>query len=114
MIKLTARQEQILGLIRDEIDILFGNEEEVFRLYEAGDLYTAIERLRAFDTQGVLASRLDALEAIAAALALAEPRDMVLLLGKGHEGSIIMATVSIPWDEARVAREILAGMGYTG
>ena len=37
---------ELLGLIRDEIDILFGNEEEVFRLYEAGDLYTAIERLR--------------------------------------------------------------------
>jgi len=34
----------------------------------AGPFGTAIERLRAFDTQGVLASRLDALEAIAAAL----------------------------------------------
>lgn len=56
----------------------------------------------------------DRQQAIAAALAMAEPRDMVLLLGKGHEGSIIMATGSIPWDEARVARDILAGMGYTG
>lgn len=55
----------------------------------------------------------DRQHAIAAAMALAEPRDMVLLLGKGHEGSIIMATGSIPWDEARVAREILAQMGYT-
>jgi UDP-N-acetylmuramoyl-L-alanyl-D-glutamate--2,6-diaminopimelate ligase len=55
----------------------------------------------------------DRQQAIAAALALAEPRDMVLLLGKGHEGSIIMATGSIPWDEARVARDILAQMGYT-
>ena len=56
----------------------------------------------------------DRQQAIAAALALAEPRDMVLLLGKGHEGSIIMATGSIPWDEARVAREILAQLGYAG
>ena len=55
----------------------------------------------------------DRQQAIAAALALAEPHDMVLLLGKGHEGSIIMATGSIPWDEARVARDILAQMGYT-
>jgi sugar/nucleoside kinase (ribokinase family) len=36
----------LLDLIRDEIDILFGNEEETFRLYEAGDLSTAVERLR--------------------------------------------------------------------
>ncbi len=36
----------LLGLIKDEIDILFGNEDEIFRLYEAGDLATAVERLR--------------------------------------------------------------------
>lgn len=36
----------LLGLIKDEVDILFGNEEEIFRLYEAGDLSTAVERLR--------------------------------------------------------------------
>lgn len=36
----------LLELIRDEVDILFGNEEEIFRLYEAGDLETAVERLR--------------------------------------------------------------------
>jgi sugar/nucleoside kinase (ribokinase family) len=43
---------ELLTLIRDEVDILFGNEEEVFRLYEAGDLGTAVERLR---TANVLA-----------------------------------------------------------
>ncbi|MCA0200896.1 MAG: adenosine kinase [Proteobacteria bacterium] len=36
----------LLGLIKDEIDILFGNEDEIFRLYEAGDISTAVERLR--------------------------------------------------------------------
>lgn len=36
----------LLDLIRDEIDILFGNEDEIFRLYEAGDLNSAVERLR--------------------------------------------------------------------
>ncbi len=36
----------LLGLIKDEVDILFGNEHEIFQLYEASDLDTAIERLR--------------------------------------------------------------------
>ena len=54
----------------------------------------------------------DRREAIAAALHAAEPGDMVLLLGKGHEGSIIYASGSLPWDESAVAREILASRGY--
>jgi len=36
----------LLDLIRDDVDILFGNEDEIFRMYEAGDLNSAIERLR--------------------------------------------------------------------
>ena len=39
-------REEFARLVRDEIDILFGNEDEIFRLYEAGDLATAVERLR--------------------------------------------------------------------
>jgi UDP-N-acetylmuramoyl-L-alanyl-D-glutamate--2,6-diaminopimelate ligase len=50
--------------------------------------------------------------AIAAALQAAQPGDLVLLLGKGHEGSIIYADGSLPWDEAAVARELLAELGY--
>jgi UDP-N-acetylmuramoyl-L-alanyl-D-glutamate--2,6-diaminopimelate ligase len=50
--------------------------------------------------------------AIRAALAAAQPGDLVLLLGKGHEGSIIYAHGSEPWDEAAVARELLAELGY--
>jgi len=52
--------------------------------------------------------------AIAAALHAAQPTDMVLLLGKGHEGSIIQAHGSIPWDEASTARAVLAQLGYSG
>lgn len=50
--------------------------------------------------------------AIAAACAAAAPGDMVLLLGKGHEGSIIYAHGSVPWDEAAQARTVLASLGY--
>jgi sugar/nucleoside kinase (ribokinase family) len=39
-------RDDLLTLIREDVDILFGNEEEIFRLYHADDLATAIERLR--------------------------------------------------------------------
>lgn len=55
----------------------------------------------------------DRTAAIQAALAAARPGDIVLLLGKGHEGSIIYADGSIPWDEAAVAQAALHDLGYT-
>jgi UDP-N-acetylmuramoyl-L-alanyl-D-glutamate--2,6-diaminopimelate ligase len=54
----------------------------------------------------------DRREAITRALSLAEKGDTVLLLGKGHERSIIYADGPIPWLEAQVAREILEQMGW--
>jgi UDP-N-acetylmuramoyl-L-alanyl-D-glutamate--2,6-diaminopimelate ligase len=56
----------------------------------------------------------DRREAIAAAFERARPGDVVLLAGKGHEPTILYADGSIPWDEAGVARELLAGMGFGG
>jgi len=46
--------------------------------------------------------------AIAAAFARARPGDTVLLAGKGHEQCIIMGREKVPWDDRRVARELLA------
>ncbi|MFV9504875.1 MAG: UDP-N-acetylmuramoyl-L-alanyl-D-glutamate--2,6-diaminopimelate ligase [Oscillochloridaceae bacterium umkhey_bin13] len=54
----------------------------------------------------------DRASALAAAMAAAQPGDLVLLLGKGHEGSIIYADHSLPWDEAAEARRALALLGY--
>jgi UDP-N-acetylmuramoylalanyl-D-glutamate--2,6-diaminopimelate ligase (EC 6.3.2.13) len=54
----------------------------------------------------------DRAQAIRVALAAAQPGDLVLLLGKGHEGSIIYADHSIPWNEEAVARQALAELGY--
>lgn len=46
--------------------------------------------------------------AIAHAIALADPeRDLVLLAGKGHETYQIRGTVSYPFDEAEIVRELL-------
>ncbi len=50
--------------------------------------------------------------AIRKALSAAGPGDTVLLLGKGHETSIIAASGAEPWDEATVAVEELAALGY--
>ena len=36
----------------------------------------------------------------------------MLLLGKGHEASILYADRALPWDEAEAAREALAALGY--
>ena len=57
---------------------------------------------------------LDRRRAIGEALGLARPGDTVLLAGKGHEASIIMAEETISWNEAAVAREILSEMGFGG
>ncbi len=56
----------------------------------------------------------DRREAIFTALRAAQPGDTVALIGKGHENSIIIGAVAVPWDEAAVAREGLRALGYGG
>ncbi|MDR0568782.1 MAG: UDP-N-acetylmuramoyl-L-alanyl-D-glutamate--2,6-diaminopimelate ligase, partial [Spirochaetaceae bacterium] len=51
-------------------------------------------------------------EAIRKAFALARPGDTVLLLGKGHENSIIYANETKPYDEIREAEKALEELGY--
>ncbi len=50
--------------------------------------------------------------AIAHALRLAEPGDVVLLAGKGHEPSIIYGDDRRWWDEREVARQELRAIGF--
>lgn len=47
--------------------------------------------------------------AIARALELATPADLVLLAGKGHESTIERSDGPISWDEAGVARQLIEG-----
>ncbi len=54
----------------------------------------------------------DRREAIRAAMERARPGDLLLLLGKGHEGCIFYADHALPWDEAAVAHELLREIGY--
>ncbi len=50
--------------------------------------------------------------AIRLAFESAREGDVVVLCGKGHEASIEMAGRALPWNEAAVAREVLAELGY--
>lgn len=54
----------------------------------------------------------DRREAIRAAVDRAKPGDTVVLLGKGHERSIIYAEGPRPWNEAEVALDVLIEAGY--
>lgn len=56
----------------------------------------------------------DRLEAIRTALGRAAAGDRVLLLGKGHESTIIYANGTIPWDEVAAAERCLAELGFPG
>jgi UDP-N-acetylmuramoyl-L-alanyl-D-glutamate--2,6-diaminopimelate ligase len=42
----------------------------------------------------------------------AQPGDVVLLAGKGHEQRMVVGDQRRPWDDARVATEVLAELGF--
>ncbi|HEY0759813.1 MAG TPA: UDP-N-acetylmuramoyl-L-alanyl-D-glutamate--2,6-diaminopimelate ligase [Acidisarcina sp.] len=50
--------------------------------------------------------------AIQIALGRARPGDIVLIAGKGHERVQMVGGISLPFDDAEVARRVLAGFGY--
>lgn len=52
------------------------------------------------------------LEAIRQACRIARSGDLVLLLGKGHEGSIIYSDGAREWDEIEAAERCLSELGY--
>jgi UDP-N-acetylmuramoyl-L-alanyl-D-glutamate--2,6-diaminopimelate ligase len=54
----------------------------------------------------------DRRKAILESVRRARPGDTVLLLGKGHEASIIYPGAPLPWSEAEEAREALRALGY--
>ena len=64
-------------------------------------------------TEGRLIIELDRRKAIRRALEIAEPGDVLLFLGKGHEGNIIYADHSLEWDEAQVVAEEISRLRGT-
>jgi UDP-N-acetylmuramoyl-L-alanyl-D-glutamate--2,6-diaminopimelate ligase len=58
------------------------------------------------DTSGLVVEP-DRRAAIAEALALAHPGDVVVVAGKGHETTQTIGTTVLPFDDRAVARELL-------
>jgi UDP-N-acetylmuramoyl-L-alanyl-D-glutamate--2,6-diaminopimelate ligase len=55
---------------------------------------------------------LDRRAAIRLLFELAQPGDAVLLAGKGHEQRMVVGDQRRPWNDARVAAEVLAELGF--
>ncbi len=55
---------------------------------------------------------LDRREAIAHALHMAQPGDCVLLTGQGIADTLLVGDKRVAWDEAAIARQVLADLGY--
>ena len=72
----------------------------------------ALVGLRRFDTPH--AAEPDRARAIRLALAQAQPGDVVLLAGKGHEPYQVLKDRTIAFDDREAARAALAEMGYAG
>jgi UDP-N-acetylmuramoyl-L-alanyl-D-glutamate--2,6-diaminopimelate ligase len=84
----------------------------------AEDRYTILEEIAAGAEQegkrlgSGYACIADRREALQHALAYAQPDDLVLLLGKGHESTIQYDGFNLEWDEAAEAEKALRELGY--
>lgn len=70
----------------------------------------ALVGLRRFDTPHII--EVDREKAIRKAIEQAEPGDIVLLAGKGHEPYQVLQDKTIDFDDRQVARSVLKGFGY--
>ena len=73
---------------------------------------TAINFRRIFEREKNLFLMPDRPAAVRKALSLAGPKDLVMLLGKGHENSIIYADHVMDYDEIEEAEKALKELGY--
>jgi len=63
--------------------------------------------VRASDSHKVLCTELDRRAAIGMAFSIAQPGDVVVIAGKGHENTQTIGTEIFPFNDAQVARELL-------
>jgi UDP-N-acetylmuramoyl-L-alanyl-D-glutamate--2,6-diaminopimelate ligase len=83
---------------------------EIIREIEMGiraPKFTDIPEFRRIPEQKGYIVLSDRKEAIAAAIGLAEPADIVLIAGKGHEDCQIIGSRKLPFDDRMIAREEL-------
>ena len=70
----------------------------------------ALVGLRRYDTPHLIEP--DRATAIQQAIRQAQPGDVVILAGKGHETYQIGKTGTVPFDDREVARQLLHSFGY--
>jgi UDP-N-acetylmuramoyl-L-alanyl-D-glutamate--2,6-diaminopimelate ligase len=70
----------------------------------------ALVGLRRYDTPHLIEP--DRATAIQRAIAQAQPGDVVILAGKGHETYQVLKTGTVPFDDREVARQLLRSFGY--
>jgi UDP-N-acetylmuramoyl-L-alanyl-D-glutamate--2,6-diaminopimelate ligase len=71
---------------------------------------TIVDEILAGMKRGRAVRIVDRREAIAHALAIAAPEDIVLLAGKGHETYQVIGTEKLPFDEREIVRELQPGL----
>lgn len=62
--------------------------------------------------EGEVVVELDRREAIRVALKMAQPGDVVLIAGKGHEDYQIVGDEVFPFDDVKITREIMKELGW--
>ena len=73
---------------------------------EEDPIAIAKQVMQGFQARGSYAVELDRKQAIAQALDLAKPEDIVLIAGKGHETYQIFADRTIPFDDRKIVQDI--------
>jgi UDP-N-acetylmuramoyl-L-alanyl-D-glutamate--2,6-diaminopimelate ligase len=73
-------------------------------------LNDALVGLRRYDTPHLIEP--DRATAIQRAIERAQPGDVVILAGKGHENYQVLKDRTIPFDDREVARKLLRSFGY--
>ena len=102
--ELAAKHADYFSISTD--DPLHEEPAEIARQVAAGALAAGAEAGSQFDVE------LDRRRAIERVLARAEPGDVVLLAGKGHERRQLIDDRTLPWSDVDAATELLEEMGY--
>ena len=90
--------------LSDEVIVTSDNPRSEDPARSRMDIEVGVRRVRADHYQIIP----DRQEAIAQAIAMAQPGDIILIAGKGHENYQILGDRTIPFDDREVARRLLS------
>lgn len=98
---------------RENVDDIIGEIVEGFRKTRATEVQGAESLGKKCASGGHSYIRVpDRKKAIELALRTAQPNDIILITGKGHEKSMCFGTTEHPWDDKKVAINVLKKLGF--